>query len=84
MKAYAICDAVQHCQRVHQLQRCSKSILEDTDRASCLSLAVTQIDSPSQEEVDEVHQRFKVALKELFDSHKHLMPGWHAKELLIV
>ena len=47
-------------------------------------LAVTQIESPSQEEVDEVHQRFKAALKELFDSHKHLMPGWDVKELLIV
>ena len=46
--------------------------------------AVTQIDTPSQEEVDEVHQRFKTALKELFDNHKHLMPGWEAKELLIV
>ncbi len=61
-----------------------KVFWKDTDRASCLSLAVTQIANPSQEEVDEVHQRFKVALKELFDSHKHLMPGWHAKELLIV
>ena len=48
------------------------------------NLAVTQIESPSQEQVDEVHQRFKAALKELFDSHKHLMPGWDAKELLIV
>ncbi len=46
--------------------------------------AVTQIATPSQEEVDEVHQRFKTALKELFDNHKHLMPGWEAKELLIV
>ena len=46
--------------------------------------AVTKIASPSQEEVDEVHQRFKVALKNVFDRHKHLMPGWHAKELLIV
>ena len=43
-----------------------------------------QVDSPSQEEVDEVHQRFKAAIRALFDEHKHLMPGWSAKELLIV
>lgn len=45
---------------------------------------MTQIANPSQEEVDEIHHKFKVALKELFDGHKHLMPGWDAKELLIV
>jgi hypothetical protein len=45
---------------------------------------VKQIDNPSREEVDEVHQRFTVALVELFNRHKHLMPGWHEKELLVV
>lgn len=43
-----------------------------------------QVDSPSQEDVNEVHQRFKTAIRALFDEHKHLMPGWSAKELLIV
>ncbi|CAK0785740.1 hypothetical protein CVIRNUC_008951 [Coccomyxa viridis] len=47
-------------------------------------ITVRQVDSPSQEEVDEVHQRFKAAIRALFDEHKHLIPGWSTKELLIV
>lgn len=46
--------------------------------------AVVQKDAPSQEEVDAVHQRFCEAIIELFDTHKHLMPGWENKQLTIV
>ncbi len=46
--------------------------------------AVVQKDAPSPEEIDAVHQRFCEAITELFDMHKHLMPGWETKQLTIV
>ncbi len=45
---------------------------------------MVQCDCPSQEEVDRVHARFTRAIAELFDAHKHLLPGWEAKPLRIV
>lgn len=47
-------------------------------------VAVTQCDNPTQEQVDETHARFCAQLTEMFDSHKHLMPGWEGKKLRIV
>ncbi|KAK9918066.1 hypothetical protein WJX75_000903 [Coccomyxa subellipsoidea] len=47
-------------------------------------VTVVQQDDPSQEEVDAVHARFVTAITELFDTHKHLMPGWEKKKLTIV
>ena len=47
-------------------------------------LAVTQEDHPSQEAIDKLHTRFAEATVNLFDEHKHLMPGWETKKLTIV
>lgn len=46
--------------------------------------AVAQNDHPSQAEVDEVHARFAAAIIDLFNTHKHMLPGWEKKQLTIV
>lgn len=45
--------------------------------------AVTQCDKPSQEEVDRMHAIFMREIMALFDAHKHLLPGWEAKQLRV-
>lgn len=45
---------------------------------------VVQCDNPTQEQVDATHAAFCGAVQELFDAHKHLMPGWETKKLRIV
>ena len=49
-----------------------------------LCRAVPQCDKPSAEEVDRLHARFTRDIVALFDAHKHLLPGWEAKQLHIV
>ena len=46
--------------------------------------AVVQSDNPSEEQVRETHERFIAAIAELFDQHKHLLPGWEHKQLEII
>ncbi len=45
---------------------------------------VAQCDNPSEEQVRETHERFIAAVAELFDQHKHLLPGWEHKRLEII
>ena len=49
----------------------------------CACCAVTQTATPSQEDIDGLHERFVAAVKALFDEHKHFM-DWEAKELVVV
>lgn len=42
-----------------------------------------QCDKPSQEEVDRMHAVFIREIVALFDAHKHLLPGWEAKQLRV-
>lgn len=46
--------------------------------------AVTQKDHPTQEEIDQLHARFVAATLDLFNEHKHMMPGWETKTLTVV
>jgi hypothetical protein len=46
--------------------------------------AVKQSDNPTPEQVAETHARVVQTLKTLFDTHKHLLPGWENKELILV
>ena len=45
---------------------------------------MAQSDKPSAEEVDRLHARFTHDIVALFDAHKHLLPGWEAKQLHVV
>lgn len=51
--------------------------------AFCVGDAVRKADIPSAEEVERVHEQVMAAIRSLFDQHKHLVPGWHEKELQI-
>jgi hypothetical protein len=42
---------------------------------------VEQTDNPTQEQIDELHQRFIEAMTKLFHGHKHEVSGYEQKEL---
>jgi hypothetical protein len=46
--------------------------------------AVDKKADPSQKDILAVQQQVLAALEALFDQHKHLMPGWQDKTLLVV
>lgn len=49
------------------------------------AIEVAQVDNPTEEQIDELHQRFMVALRDLFDEYKHKVKGgWQNKQLHIV
>lgn len=46
---------------------------------------VSQVDNPTEEQINALHQRFVAALQQLFDEYKHKVDGdWRNKQLLIV
>jgi Diacylglycerol acyltransferase len=45
---------------------------------------VVQKDQPTQEDIDELHDRVMKTLKAMFDTHKVLMPDLASKELTIL
>jgi hypothetical protein len=51
----------------------------------CNTVAVTQNDRPSQEQIDSLHSQFCASIQAVFDNHKHLLgEDWAKKELQIV
>lgn len=53
-------------------------------RALCGWTAVKQNDNPTDEQVAETHGRVVKALENLYETHKHLIPGWENKPLHVV
>ena len=49
-----------------------------------LCTAVKQSDKPSVAEVDRIHAEVIEAITQLYEEHKHLIPGWESRPLHII
>jgi len=48
-------------------------------------MEVEQVDNPTDEQINQLHERFVAELHKLFDEYKHKVGGnWHNKQLLVV
>ncbi|CAK0786261.1 hypothetical protein CVIRNUC_009474 [Coccomyxa viridis] len=48
-------------------------------------IPVQQVENPTQEQIDELHAKFTVALQKLFDNNKHVLgPLWAKKKLHVI
>lgn len=47
-------------------------------------IAVVQQDDPSREYVDAVHAQVVEAVQQLYNKHRHVLPGWESRDLTIV
>ena len=48
------------------------------------AVAVEQSAAPTQQQVDEAHARFVRSLRDAFEEHKHLAPGYERSELVVI
>lgn len=51
---------------------------------STLDGAVEQTNEPSKEYVDQIHAQVVTAVQELYNKHRHILPGWDTRDLTII